>query len=290
MVIKNKTEEEIEKVGKKVAEAKKTKVSKKAKEKSDDKKISEEVEESEENGEGLKKRTSDRSVLMKELKKKAEEMKKKILGVKSEDLKEELEKKREMLIPLDDYTRTGIHLGTKVITPDMKKFVYRRRADSIGVLNTALIDDQIKKAVEFMKDYKVEDIVLVCKREAGWEAAKLFERITGIKTFRKKYPAGMMTNTEIEEFGEPELVIVCDSWVDRNAVSDAIKTNKKIIMLADTNNYAKKYDVLIPANNKSSKALGLVFYLLARGYIQNNNIEVPIPSINSFTGDEGQEI
>jgi small subunit ribosomal protein S2 len=253
-------------------------------------KIEETSKKDSESEEELKKRTSDRSVLMRELKKKAEEMKKKILGVESEDLKEEFEKKRELLVSLDDYVKTGIHLGTKVITPDLQKYVYRRRADSIGVLNTGLIDEQIKKAIDFMAKFKPEEIILVCKREAGWKAARLFEEVLGIKTYTKKYPAGMMTNIEIQDFNEPELVIVCDSWVDKNALKDAISTNKKVIMLADTNNYIKKCDVLVPANNKSSKSLGLVFYLLARGYVEKNKLDIQMPSMNSFVGDDGQEV
>ena len=98
-----------------------------------------------------KKRTSDRSVMLKELREKAKKLAEKIEGgIETEDLKGELAQKREMLITLDDYVKTGIHLGTKVITPDMKKFVYRRRADSIGVLNTGLIDEHLKKAISFI--------------------------------------------------------------------------------------------------------------------------------------------
>ena len=74
--------------------------------------------------EGVKKpKTSDRTVLLRELKEKAAKLASGIESVETGELKEEFDKKRELLIPLDDYVRTGIHLGTKVITPDMKKFV-----------------------------------------------------------------------------------------------------------------------------------------------------------------------
>tara|TARA_Y100000310_G_scaffold268572_1_gene281232 strand:- start:1281 stop:2105 length:825 start_codon:yes stop_codon:yes gene_type:complete len=238
-----------------------------------------------------KKKTSDRSVLLKELKAKAKKLASGIEGIETGDIKEELEKKKELLVPLDDYVKTGIHLGTKVITPDMQKYVYRRRADSIGVLNTGLIDDQIKKAIDFMTGFAPEEIVLVCKREAGWQAAKLFQTATGIDAYTKKYPAGMMTNTIIEEFNEPELVIVCDSWIDRNALKDALMTNKKVIMVADTNNYVKKADIIIPGNNKSGKSLGLIFWLLARGYLAKKKIsDENLRSMNMFVGDDGQAV
>jgi len=238
----------------------------------------------------LKKRTSDRSVLLKELKEKAKKLAAGIEEVGTGNIKEELEKKRELLVLLDDYVKTGIHLGTKVITPDMKEFVYRRRADSIGVLNTTLIDEKIKKAIDFLSKYSPEDIVLVCKREAGWPAARLFSEVTGIKTFTKKYPAGMMTNTGLETFYEPEVIIVCDPWIDKNALGDAIKTNKKVIMLADTNNFIAKADLIIPCNNKGSKSLGLIFYLLARGYLEKRKIKTKVPSMYDFTGEDLQEV
>ncbi|MFA5992096.1 MAG: 30S ribosomal protein S2 [Candidatus Pacearchaeota archaeon] len=233
-----------------------------------------------------KTKTSDRSVLIKELKEKAKKLASQIEGgVISEDIKEELEKKRETLVPLEDYVKTGIHLGTRVITPDMKKFVYRRRADSIGVLNTALIDEQIKKSIDIVSKYSPEEIVLVCKREAGWKPAHLFSEATGIRVFTKKYPAGMMTNIQLESFYEPELIIICDPWIDKNAVEDAVKTNKKRLILCDTNNFTKNADFVIPCNNKGSKSLGLIFYLIAKGYLEKRKIQNPLPSMDRFTED-----
>ena len=232
------------------------------------KKTVETKKEKTEDKEVKKPKTSDRTVLIKELKEKAKQLEKSIEGIDTTEIKKEFEKKRELLIPLDDYVRTGIHLGTKVITPNMRAFVYRRRADSIGVLNTTLIDEYIKKAIDILSKYEPSEIILACKREAGWPAARLFGETIGIKVFTKTYPAGMMTNTILEEFYEPELVIVCDPWIDRNALCDAKKTNKKVIMLADTNNFTKDADYIIPCNNKGGKSLGLVFWLLARGYIE----------------------
>lgn len=271
---KSETEENAEEAVAVEEKEKKTKV-KKAKEK---------AEEPENESVGLKEKTSDRSVLLREkLKERAKKIaSEKVETIGTDEIKEEFEKKRETLVPLEDYVKTGIHLGTRVITPDMRKFVYRRRADSIGVLNTTLIDDQIKKAIEIVAKYSPQEIILVCKREAGWKAAHLFSEITGIKVFTKKYPAGMMTNIKLETFYEPELVIVCDPWIDRNALEDAIKTNKKRIVLSDTNNFTKDANFVIPCNNKGAKSLGLVFYLIAKGYIEKRNLETSLPEMDKF--------
>lgn len=260
---------------------------KKIKEKADDN-VSFEEDESLEKvpKEERKTKTSDRSVLLKELKEKAKKLAAGIEGIQTEEIKEELEKKRETLVPLDDYVKTGIHLGTRVITPDMKKFVYRRRADSIGVLNTALIDEYIKKAIDLVSKYPTEEIILVCKREAGWKPAILFSEATGIKVFTKKYPAGMMTNTKLETFYEPELAIICDPWIDKNALVDAVKTNKKRIVLCDTNNFTKDATLIIPCNNKGTKSLGLIFYLIAKGYIEKRKLKTKLPSMEKFLEEE----
>ena len=87
---------------------------------------------------------------------------------------------------------------------------------------------------------------------------------------------------------KPELAIICDPWVDKNAFADAKKTNKKVIMLADTNNFTRGADLVIPCNNKGSKSLGLVFYLLAKGYIEKRKMNSKMPSMTDFTGDDLQ--
>src|SRR5258708_2754873 len=63
------------------------------------------------------------------------------------------EEKKNTLVPMEDYLKSSIHLGTRVITPDMRKYVYRRRADGLAVFNTALLDDKIKEGAEFLAKY-----------------------------------------------------------------------------------------------------------------------------------------
>ena len=46
-------------------------------------------------------------------------------------LQEEEVEKSDTLVPMEDYLKSSIHLGTRVITPDMRKYVYRRRADGL---------------------------------------------------------------------------------------------------------------------------------------------------------------
>jgi small subunit ribosomal protein S2 len=192
--------------------------------------------------------------------------------------------KKETLIPLEDYIKCAVHLGTKVITPHMRKFVYKRRADGLAVINTAVIDGRLREAIEFLKNYDPKDIYLVCKREAGWPAVKKFEEITGIRTFTKQYPSGITTNLELEDFFEAELTIICDPWIDKNALNDTVKLKKPVMALCDTNNYTFNITKIIPCNNKSKKSIGCILFILAREYTKAKNLPFDV-KLEDFTGE-----
>jgi len=260
---------------------KKGKVSKKAAK--EEEKIAEEAEKESTDA----KTSSD----IEEKKKKLMEKAKKLAAgvqVKSEELKEQVkgEKKTDMLVPLEEYINSGIYIGTKVITPDMRPFVYRRRADGLAIFNTDLIDEKLKEGIKYLSQFKPSDVILVCKRQAGWRAAEKFGEITGIRVFAKKYPAGVLTNSELADFFENELTIVSDAWVDKNALSDTMKVHKKVLMICDTNNFSKGADQIVIGNNKSSKSLGIIYYLLARGYCKAQGIEANIPDIEWWIGEQ----
>ncbi len=201
------------------------------------------------------------------------------------EVKGEKEEKKDMLVPIDDYLKSSIHLGTRVITPHMKNYVYRRRADGLAVFNTDLVDDKIKEAAEYLAQFSPEQIVIACKREAGWKATKRFSEILGIKSFTKKYPAGTLTNTNLSDFFERDLLVICDPWLDKNALVDANKTKMKVLSICDTNNYTFGIDFILPGNNKSAKSLGMILYLLARLYSEKRNMKVEMPPVEDFIED-----
>lgn len=261
MVKKEKQEKE---TSKKKASKKKTNkkaVKKKAVKKTQKKKISEKEKQETE---------------LEEKKKKLQEKAKQLAaGMEERGIKEQLEEERELekqmkkpLVDLKEYLKSGIYIGTKVITPHMKEYVYKRRNDGIATIDTNVIDTKIKEMIEKISKYPSEDFIVVCKREAGWKAVEKFGEITGVRVFTKKYPAGILTNINLQDFFETEMVFICDPWVDKNALNDAVKTRKKVFGLSDTNNYTFGIDFFIPCNNKSNKPLELIFYLLSKGYLE----------------------
>ena len=222
---------------------------------------------------------------------KAARLKEKISSgaISSEELKEQvkIKKRTDMLVPLEEYVKAGIYLGTRVVTPNMKPFVYRRRADGLAIFNTDTIDEKLKEGIEYLAKFAPEDVILVCKRQAGWKAAEKFSEVTGIRVFTKKYPAGILTNNQLPNFFENELTIITDQWVDKNALNDTLNVRKKVLMICDTNNFSQGADQIIIGNNKSPKSMGLIFYVLARGYCKSRGIDTSkIPDLEWWTGEE----
>ncbi len=175
-----------------------------------------------------------------------------------------------------------MHLGTRAITPDMKPYVYKRRADSLAVFNTTLLDEKLREAAEYLAQFAPEDIAVICKREAGHKAVELFSKITGIRCFTKQYPAGILTNPNLENFFEVDLVLVCDPWTDKNALNDAKRIKIPILGICDTNNYTMNVTKVIPGNNKSAKSLGMIFYLLTKLYVEKRKLDTKVPDIQEF--------
>jgi small subunit ribosomal protein S2 len=165
----------------------------------------------------------------------------------------------------------------------MRPYVYKRRADSLAVFNTALLDDLIRESADYLAQFAPEDILVVCKREAGIHALNMFSKFTGIRVFTKQYPAGILTNPQLSNFIEADLMLICDPWTDKAALDDARRVKIPVLGICDTNNYTIGVDKVLPGNNKSAKSLGMIFYLLAKIYIEKRKIKVEKePTIQDF--------
>jgi len=178
----------------------------------------------------------------------------------------------KFLVARDVYLKSGIHIGTKFRTAYMEQFIYKTRPDGLSVLNLQKIDERIKIAAAFLAQYDPKDVLIICRRENGWKAVELFGKLTNVRTFAGRYPPGILTNPNLEEYTEAKLVMVVDAWPDRNAVLDAVKIGIPVIALCDTNNQTNFLDFVVPCNNKGKKSLGLMFYILTKEYLKAKGI------------------
>ncbi len=178
----------------------------------------------------------------------------------------------QFLVPQDFYLKAGIHIGTKFRTKYMAQFIYKTRPDGLSVLNLQKIDERLRITAKMLSRYSPEDILVVSRRENGWKALKAMNRATGIKIFAGRYMPGILTNPELDRYTEAKILLVTDSWPDRNAIEDAIRIGIPVIALCDTNNQANNIDLVVPSNNKGKKSLGLLFWIITREYLKERGI------------------
>ncbi len=191
-----------------------------------------------------------------------------------------------LLIDSNEYLKSGIHIGTKFKTKYMANFIYKTRPDGLSVLNLKKIDERIALVINMLSQYDPADIIILSRRENGWKALKKLHQLTGIPVIIGRYPPGILTNPNLESFTQPKIMMVCDPWPDKNAVEDAAKVGVPVIALCDTNNQSNNIDLVVPCNNKGKKSVGLLFYLVAKGYMHNKGLlkgdEAPSFTLEDF--------
>ncbi|HDD46394.1 MAG TPA: 30S ribosomal protein S2 [Candidatus Aenigmarchaeota archaeon] len=180
-----------------------------------------------------------------------------------------------MLVEKEAYLTAGIHIGMKSCTKYMKNFVYKVRSDGLAVFNIQKVDERISIAANFLHRFK--KIMVVSRKENGIKAVTKFAEIIGGKAVTGRFLPGTLTNPSFKDFYEPDVIMVVDPLIDKQAVEEARKKKLPIVALCDTFNDCVDIDLVIPANNNGKKSLALIFWLLAReilkkrGEIKNDN-------------------
>ncbi len=186
-------------------------------------------------------------------------------GTASEDIK------ATSLVPIDEYLAAGVHIGTQQKTQNMMKFVYRVRTDGLYVLDIQATDERIKLAASFLSKYDPQRILVVSARQYGQFPAKMFAKSIGAKSMVGRFIPGLLTNPKIENFYEPDVVIVTDPSGDAQVIQETVNVGVPVVALCDTNNMTSNVDFVIPTNNKGRKALSLVYWLLAKEIAKSND-------------------
>jgi len=178
----------------------------------------------------------------------------------------------EWLIPLEEYIKAGTHVGTRIKTKDMKKFIARIKEDGLAIMDITKTDERLRLATRMLAKYPPNEILVVGRRETARRPIEVLHKYTGILAYPGRYPPGLLTNTSLKTFTDVEVVFITDPILDKNALIDAYRTGKLIIALVDTNNTLQYIDFAIPANNKGAKSLALIYYIITREYLRNKGI------------------
>ena len=189
--------------------------------------------------------------------------------VKDEQEKEtKVQKDEEMMASEETYMTSGVHIGTRQKTADIKEFIYKVRNDGLYIIDVKKTDKKIKIAAKLLSKYDPADILAVSVRQYGQKPIQKLGEYTGINVLDGRFRPGTLTNPNSKGFLEPEMVIVTDPLADSQALHEAENIGIPVVGLCDTNNETKYLDIAIPSNNKGRRALALVYWLLTRAIMK----------------------
>jgi small subunit ribosomal protein S2 len=185
---------------------------------------------------------------------------------------------QEPLVPVEEYLAAGVHIGTQQKSKDMMKFIYRVRGDGLYILDIRETDERIKTAAKFLSQFEPPKILIVTSRQYGQYPAKKFAETVGGMAVTGRFIPGMLTNQNLANYVEPEVVLVTDPIGDAQVVKEAVQSGIPIVALCDTNNMTSFVDLVIPTNNKGRKALSIIYYLLTREMLRLKGIQTSLTS------------
>jgi small subunit ribosomal protein S2 len=187
----------------------------------------------------------------------------------------------DLLIPVDEYLKAGVHIGTQQKTDDMERFIHRVRDDGLYVLDISQTDDRIRTAATFLANYDPAQILVASARQYGRFPAEKFAEAVGARARTGRFIPGTLTNPKYEGYIEPDVVVVTDPIGDAQAVKEAMTVGIPVVAMCDSNNTTGKVDVVVPTNNKGRRALSVVYWLLANETLDARGAE-PAYALEDF--------
>ena len=194
--------------------------------------------------------------------------------------KEKKERETEMLVPEETYMTSGVHIGTRQKTSDIKDFIYKVRNDGLYIIDVKKTDEGIRNAAKFLAKYDPSKVLAVSVRQYGQKPIKKLGEYTGMQILEGRFRPGILTNPNSKDFFEPEIILLTDPLADIQALHEAENIGIPVIALCDTNNETRYIDLVIPTNNKGRRALALIYWLLTKELLREQG---KIKSDEEFT-------
>ncbi len=207
--------------------------------------------------------------------------------MESQDLEEReaIPRAENLLLSLEELLAAGLHIGTRVKTVDMKKYIFRVRPDGLFILNIGDTNEKIRIAAKFMARFDPLQVLAISSRLYGKTPVEKFTELTKTVPIVGRFMPGLISNPLQPHHAEPLVVLVTDPRADWQAIKEATSVGVPVIALCDTDNVFSGVDFVIPVNNKGRRALAVVYWLLARQVLRERG-EIPQDGTIPYTIDD----
>lgn len=182
--------------------------------------------------------------------------------------KEKQESESKMMVSEETYMTSGVHIGTRQKTSDIREFIYKVRNDGLYIIDVKKTDERIKTSAKFLAKYDPSKALVVSVRQYGQKPIKKLAEFTGMQVLEGRFRPGTLTNPNSKDFFEPEIILLTDPLADIQALHEAKNIGIPVIALCDTNNETRHIDYVIPTNNKGRRALALIYWLLTKAIMK----------------------
>src|SRR5512136_267552 len=91
------------------------------------------------------------------------------------------EAEQTMMVTEETYMTSGVHIGTRQKTADIKEFIYKVRNDGLYIIDVKKTDERIKAAAKFLAKYDPSKILVVSVRQYGQKPVRKLGEMTGIQ-------------------------------------------------------------------------------------------------------------